>query len=198
MPPRYQIIHEDDDLLVVDKPPGMLTSTVPREKRPTLLKLLRTELAQRAPRSRLGLIHRLDRDASGLLVFSKNHDAFRALKEQFFRHAVQRIYNVRSTVNEVAVALPSSLSTRSNDSFLTTKVKATFVDAKDIQTNAFKVVTERGNVYLMGRVTEREATRASDLARTVSGVQKVVRVFEIVTEAELAEMQPANSGTAKK
>jgi len=110
--------------------------------------------------------------------------------------AVQRIDNVRSTVNELAVALPSSISTRSNDSFLTTKVKATFVDAKDLQTNAFKVVTERGNVYLMGRVTEREATRATDLTRTVSGVQKVVRVFEIVTEAELADLQPANSGAA--
>jgi len=104
--------------------------------------------------------------------------------------AVQHVENVRSTVNELAVMLPSSMSTRSNDSYLTTKVKATYVDAKDLQVNAFKVVTERGNVYLMGRVTEREATRASDLARTVSGVQKVVRVFEIVTEAELAEGQP--------
>jgi len=103
--------------------------------------------------------------------------------------AVQRIENVRSTVNELAVMLPSSMSTRSNDSFLTGKVKATYVDAKDLQANAFKVVTERGNVYLMGRVTEREATRATDLARTVSGVQKVVRVFEVVTEAELAEAQ---------
>ena len=103
--------------------------------------------------------------------------------------AVQRIENVRSTVNEIAVMAPTSMSTRSNDSFLTGKVKATFVDAKDLQANAFKVVTERGNVYLMGRVTEREATRATDLARTVSGVQKVVRVFEVVTEAELAEAQ---------
>jgi osmotically-inducible protein OsmY len=102
---------------------------------------------------------------------------------------VQRVENVRSTVNELAVMLPSSMSTRSNDSYLTTKVKATYVDAKDLQVNAFKVLTERGNVYLMGRVTEREATRATDLARTVSGVQKVVRVFEIVTEAELAETQ---------
>ncbi|HSC00876.1 MAG TPA: BON domain-containing protein [Burkholderiaceae bacterium] len=110
--------------------------------------------------------------------------------------AVQRLDNVRSTVNELAVALPSSISTRSNDSFLTTKVKATFVDAKDLQANAFKVVTERGNVYLMGRVTEREATRASDLARTVSGVQKVVRVFEVISEAELAELQPKNEPAA--
>ncbi|HEU5294883.1 MAG TPA: BON domain-containing protein [Burkholderiaceae bacterium] len=111
--------------------------------------------------------------------------------------AVQRVENVRSTVNELAVMLPSSMSTRSNDSFLTTKVKATYVDAKDLQANAFKVVTERSNVYLMGRVTEREATRATDLARTVSGVQKVVRVFEIVTEAELAEVQPKTDTTKK-
>lgn len=104
--------------------------------------------------------------------------------------AVQRIENVRSTVNEVAVTIPSSLSTRSNDALLTGKVKATFIDAKDLQANAFKVVTERGNVYLMGRVTEREATRATDLARTVSGVQKVVRVFEIVSEQELADAAP--------
>src|SRR4029077_19583100 len=110
--------------------------------------------------------------------------------------------NVRSTVNELAVMPPSSMSTRSNDSFLTGKVKATFVDAKDLQANAFKVVTERGTVYLMGRVTEREATRATDLARTVSGVQKVVRVFDIVTEAELADLQPpppkSDTGGPKK
>jgi len=101
--------------------------------------------------------------------------------------AIQRIDNVRSTVNELAVALPSSLSSRSNDSFLTGKVKATMVDAKDLQANAIKVVTERATVYLMGRVTEREASRATELARTVSGVQRVVRVFEIVSEADLAE-----------
>jgi len=112
---------------------------------------------------------------------------------------VQRVENVRSTVNELAVMLPSSMSTRSNDSYLTTKVKATYVDAKDLQANAFKVLTERGNVYLMGRVTEREATRATDLARTVSGVQKVVRVFEIVTEAELTEAQTkSDPATAPK
>ena len=103
---------------------------------------------------------------------------------------VQRIDNVRSTVNELAVTIPSALSSRSNDSLLTGKVKATFIDAKDLQVNAFKVITERGAVYLMGRVTDREATRATDLARSVSGVQKVVRVFEIVTEQELADSAP--------
>ena len=118
-----------------------------------------------------------------LLTGEAINDADKAAIEQ----AVQRIENVRSTVNEVAVTIPSAMSTRSNDALLTGKVKATFIDAKDLQVNAFKVVTERGNVYLMGRVTEREATRATDLARTVSGVQKVVRVFDIVTDQELAD-----------
>jgi osmotically-inducible protein OsmY len=113
-------------------------------------------------------------------------DADRAAIEQ----TVQRIDNVRSTVNELAVMIPTSVSNRSNDSLLTGKVKATFIDARDLQVNAFKVVTERGDVYLMGRVTEREATRATELARAVSGVQKVVRVFEIVTEQELADSAP--------
>ena len=104
--------------------------------------------------------------------------------------AVARIENVRSTVNDLVLSGNSSLTSRSNDTILTSKVKASFVDARDMLSNAFKVTTERGTVYLMGRVTEREATRAADLARSVSGVQKVVRVFEIVTEAELADLQP--------
>jgi osmotically-inducible protein OsmY len=103
---------------------------------------------------------------------------------------VQKVENVRSTVNELAVMLPSAIANRSNDALLTGKVKATFIDAKDLQANAFKVVTERANVYLMGRVTEREANRATELARAVSGVQKVVRVFEVVTEQELADSAP--------
>jgi osmotically-inducible protein OsmY len=104
--------------------------------------------------------------------------------------AVTRIENVRSIVNELAIATTATLSSRSNDTFLTSKIKASFVDAKDLQANAFKVVTERGIVYLMGRVTEREAGRAAEVARGVSGVQKVVRVFEVVSEAELADVQP--------
>jgi len=101
---------------------------------------------------------------------------------------VARIENVRSTVNELAVMGSTSLTARSNDAILTSKVKATYLDAKDLHANTLKVVTERGTVFLMGRVTEREASRAAELARGVSGVQKVVRVFEILTEAELAEL----------
>jgi osmotically-inducible protein OsmY len=121
-----------------------------------------------------------------LLTGEAATDADKAAIEQ----TVQKVDNVKSTVNELAVTIPSALSTRSNDALLTGKVKATFIDAKDLQVNAFKVITERGVVYLMGRVTEREATRATDLARSVSGVQKVVRVFEIVTEQELADSVP--------
>jgi osmotically-inducible protein OsmY len=102
--------------------------------------------------------------------------------------AVGRIEGVRSTVNELAVMGASSLTSRSNDAILSSKVKATFIDAKDLQANAIKVTTERGTVYLQGRVTEREASRAVELTRTISGVQKVVRVFEILTEAELATL----------
>jgi osmotically-inducible protein OsmY len=104
--------------------------------------------------------------------------------------AVAGIDNLKGVVNELAVMGNTSLTARSNDSILTGKVKASFVDAKDLQANAVKVVTERGTVYLMGRVTEREATRATELARGVSGVQKVVRVFEVLSEAELATIEP--------
>lgn len=102
----------------------------------------------------------------------------------------QPVENARSVVNEVAVAGKSSLTSRSNDVLITTKVKSSLLDAKDIQAQAVKVITERGNVYLMGRVTEREASRAVELARSVSGVQKVVRVFEMLTEDELRALQP--------
>ena len=112
--------------------------------------------------------------------------------------AIARIENVRSTINELAVMGSSSLTSRSSDAIVTGKVKATFVDARDLQANAIKVVTEHGTVYLMGRVTEREANRATDLARSVSGVQKVVRVFEIISEAELANLLPANKGAQDK
>jgi len=90
--PKLNIVFEDRDLLVVDKPPGLLTSTVPRERRPTLLAMVREYIDATQPRARVGLIHRLDRDASGLLVFSKTNDAYHALKTQFFKHTVGRIY----------------------------------------------------------------------------------------------------------
>jgi osmotically-inducible protein OsmY len=104
--------------------------------------------------------------------------------------AVAKVDNVRSTVNELQPGFSSSLRSRSNDTLITSKVKATLIDAGDVNSNAFKIITERGTVFLMGRVTEQEANRVVDLTRSISGVQKVVRVFEIITEAELAELSP--------
>ena len=85
-------VYEDDDVLVVNKPPGLLTSTVPRERRPTALAILRAYVKETSPEARVGLIHRLDRDAGGLLVFSKSDRAYQSLKTQFYKHTVDREY----------------------------------------------------------------------------------------------------------
>jgi osmotically-inducible protein OsmY len=103
---------------------------------------------------------------------------------------VERIENVKAVVNELAVMPMSNLSERSNDLLIVAKVKASFVDSRDLFANAFKVVTERGTVYLMGRVTQREANSATQLTRNVSGVNKVVRLFEIISEEELRNLLP--------
>ncbi|MET0517257.1 MAG: BON domain-containing protein [Burkholderiaceae bacterium] len=111
------------------------------------------------------------------------------------REALERIVgateNVQKVLNETAVMGASSLTSRSNDVLLAGKVKAGLLDARDLMSNAFYVVVERGTVYLMGRVTEREANRAAEIARSVSGVSKVVRAFEIISEEELARIIPA-------
>ncbi|CAN7350229.1 BON domain-containing protein [Pseudorhodoferax sp. LjRoot39] len=106
---------------------------------------------------------------------------------------VAKVENVSSVVNDLAVGIPAALTQRSTDLLITSKVKASLIDAKDLQANAFKVVTERNVVYLMGRVTTREANRATEIARGVKDVAKVVRVFETLTEEELARLgqQPA-------
>ena len=104
---------------------------------------------------------------------------------------VAGVENVRAVVNELVVAPNLSMSQRSNDSLLGAKVKAQLVDAKDVAANAYRVVAERGVIYLLGRVTEREATRAVEIARAVSGVVKVVRVLDIISEEELAAMSGA-------
>ena len=127
-----------------------------------------------------------------LLTGTTTSEADKAAVER----SISAIENVRSVINEIAVGTAASFGNRSNDTYLTSKVKASIVDTKDIQVNAFKVVTERGIVYLMGRVTERESMRAADIARGVGGVQKVVKVFEVVTEAELADLQPKAASTA--
>jgi len=110
---------------------------------------------------------------------------------------VGAIEGVQGVVNELEIAGPSNYTTRYNDTFITGKVKASFVDARDLFANSFKVVTERGTVYLMGLVTQREGNRAADVTRGVSGVQKVVKVFEYIAEEELKQLSAAPEAAAK-
>ncbi len=124
------------------------------------------------------------------------------VRDEAMKSAVEReiaaIEGVQSIVNDIEVAPLSSFSSRSNDSLITGKVKASFVDAKDLYANSIKVVTERGTVYLMGRVTQREGQLASEVARGISGVKKVVRVFEYITEDDLRQMAKASDDTTRK
>ena len=112
-------------------------------------------------------------------------------EKQLAEQIVSRVENVGTVINELSVAGTASLSQRSSDTLVTGRVKALLLDARDLQSNAFKVVTESGTTYLMGRVTQREADRATAVVRGASGVQKVVRIFEILSEDELARTQPA-------
>ncbi len=109
---------------------------------------------------------------------------------------VAKVENVRAIVNELAVMGNSTLTQRSSDVLVAGRVRAALVDAPDLYANAFQLVVERGTVHIMGRVTQREADRATTVVRNVSGVQKVVRVFEIISEQELQRMlpQPAKPG----
>jgi osmotically-inducible protein OsmY len=120
-----------------------------------------------------------------------------AQDKQLVEQVVSRVENVVSVVNELAELGNATLTQRSSDVLVTGRVKAGLVDAKDLVSNAFKVVTERGTVYLLGRVTPREADRATEVARSTSGVQKVVRVFETLTEDELRNMLPQPAPDAK-
>jgi osmotically-inducible protein OsmY len=101
---------------------------------------------------------------------------------------------VRQVYNEIEVApFTATLGQRSQDTMITTKVKASLVNAKDISSSAIKVVTENNVVYLMGIVTPRESKRAAEIARGVNDVTKVVRLFEVITEDELAAMTPKSA-----
>jgi osmotically-inducible protein OsmY len=110
------------------------------------------------------------------------------VRDAEMKSAVERqvatIEGVEGVYNELEVMGVSSLTSRSNDTFITGKVKAAFVDSKELYANALKVVTERGNVYLMGRVTEREGALAANIASQTSGVYKVVKLFEYISEEE--------------
>jgi len=116
------------------------------------------------------------------------------VRDEAMKNAVERevrnIEGVESVANELIIAGPASYTSRSNDALITAKVKASLVDMKTISAASFKVVTENGTVFLMGRVTQREGTVAADVARGVGGVQKVVKLFDYISESELKQLQP--------
>ena len=114
--------------------------------------------------------------------------------QQAVEQLVKQMVNVASVVNELAVIDTPSLMDRSADALLTARIKAVLLNAGDLQSNAFKVVTERSTTYLMGRVTQREADRATELVRATPGVQKVVRIFELISEQELNRLNTVPEG----
>jgi len=97
---------------------------------------------------------------------------------------VAGVPNVRGITNDAQVAGHSSLTSRSNDALITSKIKARMIDSDAVEAHLIKVVTEAGTVYLMGLVTRDEADAATQVTRTTSGVKKVVRVFEYIASDE--------------
>ena len=113
--------------------------------------------------------------------------------KQTAEQTISRVENVKGVVNELSVMGNSTMTQRSSDTLVTAKVKDSLVDANDLYVGAFKVVTERGTTYLMGRVTQREADRATQMTRTISGVQRVVRIFEVISDEDLRRMAPSQA-----
>lgn len=111
---------------------------------------------------------------------------------------MRAVEGVESVANELQIAGVSNYTSRSNDALITGKVKASFVDTKDLYASALKVVTESNVVYLMGRVTQREGNLAGEVARGVSGVRKVVKVFDYISEGELKTMMATPDTTSTK
>jgi len=114
-----------------------------------------------------------------------------AQDKQLVEKVVSGVENVRGIVNELDVLGNSTLTQRSSDLLVSSRAKAGLVDARDLFANAFKITVERGTLYMMGRVTQREADRATEVVSGTSGVQRVVRMLEIISEDELARQMPS-------
>jgi osmotically-inducible protein OsmY len=137
-----------------------------------------------------------------LLLTGEVPDA--ATKELVEKIAIANSTELKRVTNELQIGPVTSYSVRSNDTYLTSKVKARFLDAARFSVNHVKVVTENGSVYLLGLVTQNEADAAVEIARTTGGVQRVIRVFEIITDAQARQIdkqlggKPADSKPAPK
>ena len=119
------------------------------------------------------------------------------VKDEAMKRAVEKevrgISNVEGVMNELAIAGPSSYTSRTSDTVITGKVKLSLADKKTVSATSFKVVTERGTVYLLGLVTQREGNIAADVAQGVSGVMRVVKMFEYISEEDARSMQQPQS-----
>jgi osmotically-inducible protein OsmY len=137
-------------------------------------------------------------NSGGVSITSFNRKVLisgQVLDEQAKREAeslVSKVDNVKGVFNELTVSGRASFGTNTVDAAITTKVKAFFLEASDLSSNVFKVVTESGVVYLMGITTQREGARASQVASRVSGVSKVVTLFDYVSDEELAKIEAMN------
>lgn len=93
---------------------------------------------------------------------------------------LKEIENIRAVTNEIVIAPKSTIGSRSNDTFITSKIKTKFITENKFPANYVKVVTENGVVYLLGLVNQAEADAAVEIARNTDGVSKVVKVFEYI------------------
>lgn len=100
-----------------------------------------------------------------------------------------QIENVRDIINEIDIGPPSTSATYGKDAILTTKVKASLIDEDDLSGRLIKVKTESAVVYLMGIVTEKEASMAADIASRIVGTKRVVRAFEVITEDAVKKLE---------
>lgn len=103
--------------------------------------------------------------------------------------AVASVDNVLRVINELQVMPAVPLNQRSEDVIITGRIRAQILDAKDLTSNAFKITTNRGVVYIMGVVTNREAARVTNMARMIQGVKQVVNMVDLISEEELARIQ---------
>lgn len=102
---------------------------------------------------------------------------------------VASVDNVLHVINELQVLPVVPLNQRSEDVMITGRIRAQILDAKDLTSNTFKITTNRGVVYIMGVVTNREAARVTNMARMTQGVKQVVNMVDLISEEELARIQ---------
>lgn len=121
-----------------------------------------------------------------LLTGEVNSENDRAMAERFVRSQD----NVKTVINDLVIAPETTLTQRAKDQWISAEIKARLIASKDIHASAVHVVTQNGVVYLMGRLTNAEADRVSNLVSTsqISGIQKVVKVFESISEEDLRRM----------